>query len=201
MKPQSKFVNLSMLWLFLGSHIVWSNFDWVSNGIAVFVLYFALWLGLWIVTSVTFIKSANQCSFKLCLIVHLVAVWTLIYFRCRTITNNYLVVRVFPRFRQFDYLYCAFSLALWVFSFLFIFFFFFLFFFPHVSRAQSLAPARTRTRVVRLGAQCTDHWTTGQSRGVSVPAAWWVAAILYSYGATLCEIRYYFVVPCEFCQP
>ena len=37
-------------------------------------------LGLWIVTSsVTFIKSANQCSFKLCLIVHLVAVWTLIY--------------------------------------------------------------------------------------------------------------------------
>ena len=35
-------------------------------------------------------------------------------------------------------------------------------FFPHVSRAQRLAPARTRTRVVRLGAQCTDHWTTGQ---------------------------------------
>ena len=39
-------------------------------------------LGLWIVTSsVTFIKSANQCSFKLCLIVHLVAVWTLIYIK------------------------------------------------------------------------------------------------------------------------
>ena len=37
-------------------------------------------LGLWTVTSVTFIKSANQCSFKLCLIVHLVAVWTLIYY-------------------------------------------------------------------------------------------------------------------------
>ena len=37
-----------------------------------------------------------------------------------------------------------------------------LIFFPHVSRAQRLAPARTRTRVVRLGAQCTDHWTTGQ---------------------------------------
>ena len=37
-------------------------------------------LGLWIVTSsVTFIKSANQSSIKLCLIVHLVAVWTLIY--------------------------------------------------------------------------------------------------------------------------
>ena len=33
-------------------------------------------LGLWIVTSsVTFIKSANQSSIKLCLTVHLVAVW------------------------------------------------------------------------------------------------------------------------------
>ena len=38
-------------------------------------------LGLWIVTSsVVFIKSANQSSIKLCLILHLVAVWTLIYF-------------------------------------------------------------------------------------------------------------------------
>ena len=36
--------------------------------------------------------------------------------------------------------------------------------------AQRLAPAGTRTRVVRLGAQCTDHWTTEQSRGVGVPA-------------------------------
>ena len=36
-------------------------------------------LGLWIVTSlVTFIKSVNQSSIKLCLIVHLVAMWTLI---------------------------------------------------------------------------------------------------------------------------
>ena len=39
-------------------------------------------LGLWVVTSsVTFIKSVNQSSIKPCLIVHLVAVWTLIYFR------------------------------------------------------------------------------------------------------------------------
>ena len=39
-------------------------------------------LGLWIVTSsVTFIKSANQSSIKLCLIVHLVAMWTLIYWK------------------------------------------------------------------------------------------------------------------------
>ena len=41
---------------------------------------------------------------------------------------------------------------------------------PHVSRAQRHASARTRTRVVRLGAQCTDHWTTEQSRGIDVPA-------------------------------
>ena len=41
---------------------------------------------------------------------------------------------------------------------------------PHVSRAQRLAPARTKTQVVPLGAQCTDHWTTEQSRGVGVPA-------------------------------
>ena len=40
-------------------------------------------------------------------------------------------------------------------------------FFPHVSRAQRLALAKTRTR---LGAQCTDHWTIEQSRGVGVPA-------------------------------
>ena len=44
------------------------------------------------------------------------------------------------------------------------------FFFPHVSRAERLAPARTRTRVVRLEAQRTDPWTTEQSRGVDVPA-------------------------------
>ena len=33
------------------------------------------------------------------------------------------------------------------------------------------SPGRTRTRVVQLTAQCTDHWTTGQSHGVSVPVA------------------------------
>ena len=38
-------------------------------------------LGLWIVTSsVTFIKSVNQSHIKPCLIVHLVAMWTWIYF-------------------------------------------------------------------------------------------------------------------------
>ena len=37
--------------------------------------------GLWIATSlVTFIKSVNQSSIKPCLIVHLVAMWTLICF-------------------------------------------------------------------------------------------------------------------------
>ena len=45
--------------------------------------------GLWIVTSVTFIKSANQSSIKLCLIVHLVAVWTLIYLRILPRHNTY----------------------------------------------------------------------------------------------------------------
>ena len=129
-----------MLWLFLGSHIVWSNFDWVSN----------------------VIRDCCVCA----LLRSMIGPENLRQpIRCGTITNNCLVVRVFPRFRQFDYFYCAFSLALWVFSFLFNFFFF-----PHVSRTQRLAPARTRTRVVRLGAQCTDHWTTGQSRGVGVPA-------------------------------
>ena len=44
-----------------------------------------------------------------------------------------------------------------------------MFFSLHISRAQRLAPARTRTRVVRLGVQCTDHWTTGQSHGVGMP--------------------------------
>ena len=38
-------------------------------------------LGLWIVTSsVTFSKSVNQSSIKPCLIVHLVALWTFIYY-------------------------------------------------------------------------------------------------------------------------
>ena len=44
-----------------------------------------------------------------------------------------------------------------------------MFFSLHISRAQRLAPARTRTRVVQLGVQCTDHWTTGQSHGVGMP--------------------------------
>ena len=32
-----------------------------------------------------------------------------------------------------------------------------------------LVPARTRTRVVRFRAQCTDHWTTGQIHGIGMP--------------------------------
>ena len=43
------------------------------------------------------------------------------------------------------------------------------FFFPHVSRAQHLTLASTRTRVIQLRAQCTDHWTTGQSCDVGIP--------------------------------
>ena len=55
-------------------------------------------LGLWIVTSsVTFIKSLNPSSIKLCLIVHLVTMWTLLYnivnseFRFFTTTVNKIV--------------------------------------------------------------------------------------------------------------
>ena len=72
------------------------------------------------------------------------------------------------------------------------------FFFPHVLRAQRLAPASTRIRVVRLGAQCTDHQTTGQSCGVGVPAVQLTtrvkSSILYgrSYGRT--QMGYYYFV-------
>ena len=44
------------------------------------------------------------------------------------------------------------------------------FFFRTSQGHNALPPARTRTRVVRLGAQYTDHWTTEQSRAVGVPA-------------------------------
>ena len=89
------------------------------------------------------------------------------------------------------------------------------FFFLHISRAQRFALARTRTWVIQLEAQCTDHWTTEQSHGVGVPVvqltthvksstlcshtvvctskfflAWWVTTTLYNYGATLCELHY-----------
>ena len=67
------------------------------------------------------------------------------------------------------------------------------FFRPHVSRAQRLAPARTRTRVVRLGAQCTDHWTTGQSRGVGVPAVQLTTHVKSStlYGRTVVHPNFF----------
>ena len=55
-------------------------------------------LGLWIVTSsVTFIKSVNQSSIKPCLIVHLVAMWTLIYFNVMFV----FAVIFFSDFRRF----------------------------------------------------------------------------------------------------
>ena len=47
-------------------------------------------LGLWIVTSaVTSIKSANQSSIKPCLIVHLVSVWTLTYFKSEILSDEF----------------------------------------------------------------------------------------------------------------
>ena len=56
-------------------------------------------LGLWIVTSsVTLIKSVNQSSIKPCLIVHLVAVWTLIYFEYKYLSldqdNNFYLINL-----------------------------------------------------------------------------------------------------------
>ena len=53
--------------------------------------------------------------------------------------------------------------------------------------SQRLAPARTSPRVVRLGAQCTDHWTTEQSRGIGVPAVHLTAHVKRStlYGRTV----------------
>ena len=88
-----------------------------------------------------------------------------------------------------------------------------IFFFLHVSRSQCLAPARTRTQVVWLRAQRTDHWMDywTLSYGIGVPAvqltmhvksstlyghtvvrsygqifsAWWVTTILYIIRASL----------------
>ena len=60
-------------------------------------------------------------------------------------------------------------------------------FFPHVSRAERLAPARTRTRVVQLESQRIDPWTTEQSRGVGVPAVQLTTRVKSStlYGRTI----------------
>ena len=65
-----------------------------------------------------------------------------------------------------------------------------IFFFLHVSRAECLAPARTRTQVIRIGAQCTDHWTTGQSRGIGVPAVHLTMHVKSStlYGHTVVQL-------------
>ena len=67
------------------------------------------------------------------------------------------------------------------------------FFFPQVSRAQHLAPTRTRTRVVRLGAQCTDHWTTGQSHGGGIPAVQLTTHVKSStlYGRTVVHPNFF----------
>ena len=64
------------------------------------------------------------------------------------------------------------------------------FFFLLVSRAQCLALARTRTWVVRLGAQCTDHWTTEQSHGIGMPAVQLTMHVKSStlYGRTVVQL-------------
>ena len=72
------------------------------------------------------------------------------------------------------------------------------FFFPHVSRAQHLTLASTRTRVIQLRAQCTDHWTTGQSCGVGMPmvqltthvksSTLYGCTVVRSYGHTVVQL-------------
>ena len=58
---------------------------------------------------------------------------------------------------------------------------------------QNRAPARTRTQVIRLGAQCTDHWTTEQSRGVGVPAVQLTTHVKSStmYGRTVVHPNFF----------
>ena len=75
-------------------------------------------LGLWIVTSsVTIIKSANQSSIKLCLIVHLVAVWTLIHCMYQFSSVSILEICSFAHVRliltQFQPSLCLFSWNWW----------------------------------------------------------------------------------------
>ena len=58
------------------------------------------------------------------------------------------------------------------------------FFFMQVFiQAQRLALAKTRTQVIQLGAQCIDHWTTGQSCAFGVPA---VQLTTHVKSSTLC---------------
>ena len=57
------------------------------------------------------------------------------------------------------------------------------FFFMQVTHAQRLALAKTRTQVMQLGAQCIDHWTTGRSCGLGVPA---VQLTTHVKSSTLC---------------
>ena len=60
------------------------------------------------------------------------------------------------------------------------------FFFLHVC-------ARTRTQVVRLGAQCTYHWTTEQSHGFGVPAVQLTTHVKSStlYGRTVVHPNFF----------
>ena len=102
-----------MLWLFLGSHIVWSSPTWHSKWVSNVIRDCCVCALLCSTIGPGPGPGPGPCPVLRQPI------------RCGTITNNCLVICVFPRFRQFDYFYCAFSLAFWVFSFLFLVFFFF----------------------------------------------------------------------------
>ena len=66
------------------------------------------------------------------------------------------------------------------------------FFHPHVLRAWRLALARTRTQVIQLRAQCTDHWTT-ESHGIGVPMVQLTTHVKSStlYGCTIIHPNFF----------
>ena len=57
------------------------------------------------------------------------------------------------------------------------------FLFHAFTHAQHLALVKTRTQVIQLGAQCIDHWTTGRSCGLGMPA---VQLTTHVKSSTLC---------------
>ena len=186
-----------MLWLFLGSHIVWSNFDLVSNVIrdcCVCALLRSM------IGPENLRHSLNQLDAELLFawssaFSH--ALGSLIIF----IARSHWLSGYFP------------------------FFLFSFFFFSRTSRGHNalprlgLEPGLSDSEPSALTTGLLDKavalayprysWPsmlkvapcTVVRSYIQIFSAWWVATILYNYGATLCELRYYFVVPCEFCQP
>ena len=64
------------------------------------------------------------------------------------------------------------------------------FFFRMSQGHNALPQPGLEPRVVQLGAQCTDHWTTGQGRGIGVPAVQLTTHVKSStlYGYTVIQL-------------